>query len=648
MLTARGWMFFLAILGTLALGLVLETATLILVGLTLLVWFLGAWLLFAVRLRLLSRSLRVEREVWDERGPIASLWAQSSFGVRVRLYQDRHGPAPYVRVRERVPFNLQLVSGSTREDGLPAPGKPLTLRYEVFCPAPGLVRFEGLSILVADLQGFFFHALAVADVRFYRILPPLADVHGHIPVPKRHNLLPLLGTHRLRRPGTGSELLDLRDYLPGDPPKTIAWKASARRDRLMTKVFESEIPVRCTLFVDTSNSVRVGTAGSNALARLAEIGAAVAQASTAVRDLTGLCLFDEHTTRVAAPARTARHLVHLFHLLAEAAALAPSTGEVTVDRLLPLAYALAREIYPQDLDAEVNHFPWWLGWLSPQPAYTLRVAPLRSAGWPLWPLNALRRGARYVGLSLRQAILARVSPRRRTQYRWRKQLAALLSVRYGLAPGGLALLLEDDERCAWYLQRFLADHHVPYELPFYDEQGRYLFAAPGKAEVLAGALLRAVRRGRDNELFVLLADFLEIVDHLGPVLAAVKVARARHHQLIVVCPWPPGVPPPSRTTLGVRREAWGVRREASGVGTGTPHTSRLTPHAPRPTPHASAAGQRAALRLTTAQRFDLAFHQVRGAFARLGVPVVCARDVDAVALILSLLERLRVQERGAL
>src|SRR5439155_22878703 len=118
----------------------------------------------------------------------------------------------------------------------------------------------------------------------------------------------------------------LRDYLPGDPPKTIAWKVSARRDRLITKEFESEVPVRCTLFVDISHSVRVGpppltlpsppaeggegrmsltlppppaeggegrVRGRNALASLVEISAAVAQANAGVRDLTGIGLFDE-------------------------------------------------------------------------------------------------------------------------------------------------------------------------------------------------------------------------------------------------------------------------------------------------------------------------------------------------------------------
>src|SRR5262249_15375100 len=149
-------------------------------------------------------------------------------------------------------------------------------------------------------------------VRQYRVMPALADARGRFPTAKRHNLLPLIGAHRHRRPGSGSELLDLRDYLPGDPPKMIAWKPSARRDRLMTKEFESEVPIRCTLFVDPSTSVRVGLPGHNALARLVEIVAAVAQANSAARDLTGLCLFDEQSTSYAKPARSPRHILQLF------------------------------------------------------------------------------------------------------------------------------------------------------------------------------------------------------------------------------------------------------------------------------------------------------------------------------------------------
>src|SRR5439155_748155 len=142
-------------------------------------------------------------------------------------------------------------------------------------------------------------------------------------------------------------------------------RAADRHLALITKEYESEVPVRCTLFVDTSNAVRLGPPGKNALARLVEIASAVAQANTAARDLTGLCLFDEKGVRITRPARTRRHLVRLFNELADAAGLAPATGSVNVEGLLPLAYSFAEEVYPELLARGVNRVPWWLPMFVP-------------------------------------------------------------------------------------------------------------------------------------------------------------------------------------------------------------------------------------------------------------------------------------------
>src|SRR5205807_7199641 len=118
-------------------------------------------------------------------------------------------------------------------------------------------------------------------------------------------------------------------------------------------------------------------------------------------------------TSTVRPARSRRHLVQLFHVLAEAAGLAPATGEAAVARLLPRAYGLAREVYPHLLDRDVNHVPWWLPWWAPQPAYTLRVPPLRARSLLTWPAVWLRRRLRYLRLVLRQSLLARLSARQR-------------------------------------------------------------------------------------------------------------------------------------------------------------------------------------------------------------------------------------------
>jgi uncharacterized protein (DUF58 family) len=626
MLTTRGWWFFLTVLLVLTVSVWREMPGVSLVALTLLVWFLANWLLFQVRLLAIHGRLRIVRQLADEKGAVQTLWVGRTFQVRIRLCNDTLFSIPYLRIQERVPFGVKRLPGATHAEGSLDRHHPLELAYHLHCPAPGQVRFDGLSVQIADVQGFFYAGQFVQEVRWYRVMPALADAKGRFPTAKRHNLLPLIGAHRHKRPGSGSELLDLRDYLPGDPPKMIAWKASARRDRLMTKEFESEVPIRCTLFVDTSVSVRIGLPGQNALARLVEMVAAVAQANSGARDLTGLCLFDEQHTSYVKPARNARHLLQLYSMLADVATLAPATGEAAVERLLPLAYGLAQEVYPHLLDADLNYFPWWLPLWSPKPAYTLRRRPVRGRGFGRW----LRSRALYLKAALYQNLVARFNVHEWKMYQWRKQLSAILAVRYDLGSGSLALLMEDDERFVLQMQHFLIEHQVPFELPLYGAHNEYLFGAPQKVEVLAGALRRAVGRGRDNELFVLLVDLFEIVDQLDPLLAAVKLAVARHHQVMVVCPWPLGVPPPDRN----QRETGKREQKFKTALADLVHGRR------------SAELLQAIVRHSTMLRMHRAFEAVRHTFARLGVPVLCARHDESVQLILHRLERLRVLERG--
>src|SRR5262249_19605884 len=160
------------------------------------------------------------------RGPVDTLWAGRPFDVAVDLSLDTALGLPHLAVADRVPFAALLLEGQTEAAGPMARGVALTLGYRIRPPAPGRARFEGLRLRLADLQGFFYFETFVAAVVEYRVLPVLTDAGGRPAAHKRHNLLPPPGIHRLRRPGSGSELLDLRDYLPGDPPKTIAWKVS--------------------------------------------------------------------------------------------------------------------------------------------------------------------------------------------------------------------------------------------------------------------------------------------------------------------------------------------------------------------------------------------------------------------------------------
>jgi len=107
-----------------------------------------------------------------------------------------------------------------------------------------------------------------------------------------------------------------------------------------------------------------------------------------------------------------------------------------------------------------------------------------------------------------------------------------------------------------------------------------------------------------------LADLLELEEHLGPLLKAVRVARSRHHTVLIVCPWPSSLPP------------HGAREPEAGlppVGLPAADIVRRMAHA----------------------RTDRAWRFVRRAFGRMRVPVLNATFGDPARLILLRLEQLR-------
>ena len=353
-----------------------------------------------------------------------------------------------------------------------------------------------------------------------------------------------------------------------------------------------------------------------------EIAAGVVQASAAVKDLTGLCIFeDRKLLKMIRPGRGSNHVHRLLAELADVADLPLQTEYAALNQLLPLAYALAQETYPDLLDPDVNSFPFWLPWWAPQPGYTrdFPLEPKVKSGPGAW--SWLRRQWRRFANRRRSflydlliGVQRRLSPFERRKYRWRKQLAAILAVRHDLGPAGLARLAEDDALCRMHLQRFLAEHQVAFPVPLYDLQGRYLLAAREKVDVFVRSLLACVARGRDNELFVLLVDLLDLGTELHKLLRAVQIARARHHRVLVIVPWP-------KTSGDWRAES--DEKEA------------VSPASLQELYFQVAAGQ---LRQSA--------QDVQSAFARLGVPVLFSPQEEAVSLILHHMQQLRTLARG--
>ncbi|QJW93478.1 DUF58 domain-containing protein [Frigoriglobus tundricola] len=684
MLTPRGWWFLIVVTFVLTLGAFVvpnyTTAPAILAT-TLFAWFVSEWVLFHTRSNAAVSRLKLRRVVFQGGRTTPMLWAGVPFEVRVRLRHNGFVAIEYALIEDRLPAGADVLTGTTETTATVRPGEPVDVTYTLKCPAPGVLRFEGVKVRVADLHGFFYRRVFLRDPVEFLVLPPLVNDEGRQRADKRFNTLPPPGIHRLRRPGSGDELLDLRDYRAGDPPKMIAWKASAKKDKLITKEYENDIPVRCVLFLDTSEGVRLGPPGNSLLTRMAGVAAVVAQASTANRDLVGLTTFDDAAATNLKPARTQSHMIAVLRKLAEVAALQPGTTGVPPEHLTRRAYPLAHELYPELMKRSTNTVPlgrlwlpllekWW-GWivlfflLAPPALIAYKLANLLG-GPPLpgpfqklyqtwlsttfdFAVRATPRGALIVRITLAlvvwlvvlclPTVLAALFwfvygfrgwfGARAAELRRRKQLAALFSLQDGTGPDGIERYVHDDDAYAERVAAFLQHHQLRCPVPLYDDHGRYRFRCVQKADVAAGEIVRAVSRARDNELYVILADIAELGADLEPLVRACRVARARRHHVMVIVPWPADVPSPDAAPAAPKGDEDAPKKKR-----------KRHPDDPID-PHVRHKRLVKIVQDNLTRQYHESFRQMRRELSRVGATVVRADDGDPVRMVLDRLDRLR-------
>lgn len=66
------------------------------------------------------------------------------------------------------------------------------------------------------------------------------------------------GTHRSRRVGSNIEFADYKEYSPGDALRDVDWRVYARSDRLVTRRYEVETELSCTIVLDASADLSTG------------------------------------------------------------------------------------------------------------------------------------------------------------------------------------------------------------------------------------------------------------------------------------------------------------------------------------------------------------------------------------------------------
>lgn len=157
---------------------------------------------------------------------------------------------------------------------------------------------------------------AVADLRqFVRVYPNFDEARRHTIYLIRSRQIEL-EKRRQRLRGQGREFESLREYRDGDEWRDICWSATARRGKLITRIFQIERSQAVWIVIDAGRLLRARVGGLSKLDYAVNTALALAQVALYSGDRVGLLAYGRRVQQRLAPARGAWHLREMVERLA--------------------------------------------------------------------------------------------------------------------------------------------------------------------------------------------------------------------------------------------------------------------------------------------------------------------------------------------
>jgi uncharacterized protein (DUF58 family) len=266
--------------------------------------FAGAWL-FPVFLLFAGLAI----EAWYQRGTRVSVQMQVESRLKLGrpvagayVFEHNRGRALRIQYARVLPAAVRQ-SEEVREIELPPDGElldPVTLLPLRL----GAGRFADVP---ARLLGRFSLAW------WTRTLPQdaaFAVAPDSLPRGARAIAGESAGETPRRLPGSGVELLQLREYTTGDALSRIDWKATARRGTLVSREYSEAQHLEILVVIDASRASRVRAGQLDRLGLYANVAARLAEHAVSVEDRVD-CGHAERTLGACLPDREVRAVTRL-------------------------------------------------------------------------------------------------------------------------------------------------------------------------------------------------------------------------------------------------------------------------------------------------------------------------------------------------
>lgn len=224
--------------------------------------------------------------------------------------------ARYVKLRALASPNVEVELDPPA--GEVAAGGRLKVKVKVKTPRVGQHGVYGLALEVRGAPGMFEVPLTFANPYGIEVAPRPMSAYLQVGRGGPSMLMAPSGKAGKMR-GDGNSLRELREHQPGDPFRRIAWRATARRGKLLVREFEREERDVVWIVLDVSVELWAGPVGRAPLDLLIDEAAALVSRHLARGDRVGLAVYAATQRLVIPPDGGAGQGHKILHALLTAA-----------------------------------------------------------------------------------------------------------------------------------------------------------------------------------------------------------------------------------------------------------------------------------------------------------------------------------------
>lgn len=231
--------------------------------------------------------------------------------VRIRVENNYRFPVR-VEVIDEIPFVFQRRDVSFEAYIPQAEAK--TIRYSLRPTHRGVYGFGRVRVFVASPIGLLRRRFTCCEAHDVKVYPSFLMLHQYELLAISNNLTEM-GIKRIRRVGHHTDFEQIKDYVAGDDFRTINWKASARRSKLMVNVYQDERSQQIYNVIDKGRVMQQAFRGMTLLDYSINASLVLSYVAMYKEDRAGLATFSNDFDTFVPASRRPGHMQTLLETL---------------------------------------------------------------------------------------------------------------------------------------------------------------------------------------------------------------------------------------------------------------------------------------------------------------------------------------------